>query len=160
MLLEAEGTGYWDPLLAFVQERLLDQGMISGPDLALFFHTTSVDKAAKHIFSFYSNYHSERFNSGKLILRLRRAPDDDELEALNEEFADIVVKGEIERAEPTQAEIDDEDALDMERITFYFDRRQFGRLRQLVDRLNDLASLPEPTEIATAMTEEQAERPW
>ena len=160
VLMEAEGTGYWEPLLAFVEDRLLGQGMISEPDMALFFHTTSVEQAGAHIFSFYSNYHSERFSSGKLILRLRKAPDDDELVVLNHEFADIVAKGEIERTEPTQAEIDDEDALDTERITFYFDRRQFGRLRQLVDRLNALASLPEPTEIPTAMTEEQAERPW
>lgn len=160
VLLEAEGTGYWEPLLDFVSERLLGQGMVSDSDLALFFYTNSAEEASKHILSFYSNYHSERFTSGKLILRLRRAPSDEELADLNEEFGDIVVKGEIERTGPNQAEIDDEDALDMERITFFFDRRQFGRLRQLVDRLNALASLPVPTEIPIPMTEEQAERPW
>ena len=42
-------------------------------------------------------------------------------------------------------QIDDDDALNMDRITLYFDRRHFGRLRQLIDRLNDLASLPETT---------------
>jgi hypothetical protein len=79
---------------------------------------------------------------------------------LNEEFADIIVEGKIERTEPNAAEIEDNDALDKERITFHFDRRQFGRLRQLIDRLNDLASLPESTEIPASMSEEQAERPW
>ncbi|MGD2100601.1 MAG: TIGR00730 family Rossman fold protein [Acidimicrobiia bacterium] len=160
VLLEAPGTGYWEPLLDFIHQRLLGQGMISDADLALFFPTTSVDEACEHILTFYSNYHSERFTSGKLIIRLRRAPDDDELAQINEEFADIVVEGHIERTEANQAEIDDDDALDMERLTFYFDRRQFGRLRQLVDRLNVLASLPGTTEIPMPMTEEQAERPW
>lgn len=160
VLLEAPGTGYWEPLLEFIHRQLLGKAMISDSDLALFFHTTSAETASQHIFDFYSNYHSERFATGKLILRVRKAPDDDELERLNEEFSDIVVKGAIERAEPTPAEIEDDDALDKERITFLFDRRQFGRLRQLVDRLNALASLPGTTEIPMPMSEEQAERPW
>jgi len=160
VLLEAAGTDYWGPLIEFVRETLLGNGMISESDLALFLHTTDSDEACQHIFKFYSNYHSSRFTAGRLILRVREAPTDEELAQLNEEFADIVVEGSIERVEPNQAEIEDEDALDMARITFYFDRRQFGRLRQLIDRLNDLASLPETTEIPASMTEEQAERPW
>jgi uncharacterized protein (TIGR00730 family) len=160
VLLEAEGTGYWEPLLGVVRENLLGGGMISESDLSLFTHTTDPEEAVDGILRFYSNYHSSRFTAGKLILRLRKAPDDEELAALNEEFADIVVEGAIERTEPNQAEIDDGDALHTERITFYFDRRHFGRLRMLVDRLNDLASLPETTEIPANMGEEQAERPW
>jgi uncharacterized protein (TIGR00730 family) len=160
VLLEAEGTEYWGPILGFVRDRILARGMISESDLALFLHTTDVDEACQHIFKFYTNYHSQRFAAGKLILRLRQAPTEDELAELNSDFADIVVEGSIQRAGPTQAEIEDEDALETERITFYFDRRHFGRLRQLIDRLNDLASLPETTEIPASMSEEQAERPW
>lgn len=160
ILLEAEGTQYWGPLVDFVENTLLGMGLISPSDLALFLRTKDPNEAADEIFMFYSNYHSQRYTAGKLILRLRQAPTDEELAALNEEFADIVVDGEIERAEPNQAEIEDNDALNMDRITFYFDRRQFGRLRGLIDRLNDLASLPETTEIAASMTEEQIERPW
>ena len=160
VLLEAEGTGYWRPLIGFITDKLLAMGLISESDLHLFLQTTDPDEAAAEIFKFYSNYHSQRYTAGKLILRLRQAPSDEELATLNEEFADIVVEGDIEKTEPNQAEIEDEDALHMERISFYFDRRQFGRLRQLIDRLNDLASLPETTEIPASMSEEQAERPW
>ena len=160
VLLEAEGTDYWGPLIRFITNKLLAMGLISESDLNLFLQTTDMDEACQEIFKFYSNYHSQRFTAGKLILRLRKGPDDSELAALNEQFADIVVEGEIERAEPNQAEIEDQDALNMERITFYFDRRQFGRLRHLIDRLNDLASLPETTEIPAGISEEQAERPW
>ena len=160
VLLEAEGTGYWGPLIGFITDKLLAMGLISEPDLNLFLQTTDPDEASEEILRFYSNYNSQRYTAGKLILRLRQAPTDDELAELNEEFGDIVVEGDIERSEPNEAEIEDHDALHMERITFYFDRRQFGRLRQLIDRLNDLASLPETTEIPASMNEEQAERPW
>ncbi|HSM44232.1 MAG TPA: TIGR00730 family Rossman fold protein [Acidimicrobiia bacterium] len=160
VLLEAEGTGYWGPLIGFITDKLLAMGLISEPDLNLFLQTTDPAEASDEILRFYSNYNSQRYTAGKLILRLRQAPTDDELAELNEEFADIVVEGDIEKSEPNEAEIEDNDALHMERITLYFDRRQFGRLRQLIDRLNDLASLPESTEIPASMSEEQAERPW
>ncbi len=160
VLLEAPETVYWEPLLGFIHDELLGAHMISDSDLSLFTHLTDAEEAVAHITAFYTNYHSQRFTGGRLILRLRQAPDDEELASLNEEFADIVVTGSIERTEPNQAEIEDEDALDKERITFEFDRRHFGRLRQLIDRLNALASLPESTEIPATMTEEQAERPW
>lgn len=160
VLLEADGSDYWGPLLEFVRSTLLAKHMISESDLSLFLHTTDQNEACQHIFKFYSNYHSQRFTAGKLILRVRQAPSREEMALLNADFADIVVEGVIEKTEPNQAEIDDDDALDKERITFHFDRRHFGRLRQLIDRLNDLASLPETTEIPAPINEEQAERPW
>ncbi len=160
VLLEAEETGYWDPLIDFIRDRLLGQGMISESDLNLFLYTTDPDEACQEILRFYTNYHSQRYTAGRLILRLRQAPTDDELALLNADFADIVVDGVIERIDANQSEIADDDALDKERITFHFDRRHFGRLRQLIDRLNDLASLPETTDIPASMGDEQAERPW
>lgn len=160
VLLEAEGTGYWDHVVRFMRDVQLGSRMISEADLSLFLHTNDPVEAAYHIRHFYSNYHSQRYAGEKLILRLRQAPNDEELEKLNEDFADIVADGRIEKVEPTPAEVSDADALDYDRIAFVFDQRQFGRLRQLVDRLNDLASLPETTQIPEPMTEEQAERPW
>lgn len=160
VLLEAEGTDYWSALIDFMEKRMVKGGLISEWDSSLYLHTTDPETAARHIVDFFSNYHSQRYTAGKLILRMRQAPDDSELAELNEEFADIVVEGAIERVGPNEAEVEDNDSLDMERITFRFDRRSFGRLRQLIDRLNVLASLPETTEIAVSMTEEQIERPW
>ena len=160
VLLEAPGTDYWEPLLGFINDRLLAGGMISESDQNLFLFTTDAGLACQEILRFYTNYHSQRFTAGRLILRVRQAPNEAELALLNADFADIVVEGSIERTTPNQAEIDDDDALDLERITFHFDRRHFGRLRQLIDRLNELASLPETTDIPATMTDEQAERPW
>lgn len=160
VLLEAAGTDYWGPLLGFVRERQLAKGLISESDMEIFLHTVDRRAAAEHIWHFYENYHSQRYDAGKLILRLQQAPDEDTLAELSREFADIVVEGRIERIEPTAHEIEDQDFVGLERIAFVFDRRQFGRLRALIDRLNDLAVARERPPMADPMSEEHAERPW
>jgi hypothetical protein len=66
----------------------------------------------------------------------------------------------MEAVEPAPAEIEDDDALDYDRIAFGFDRQSFGRLRVLIDRLNKLVVTPEKVELPEPMTEEHAERPW
>ncbi len=147
-------------MLDFITNVQLERGLISESDMSLLLHTTSIDEACDHIMEFYSNYHSQRYAGGQLILRIRQAPDEEELERLNREYDDIIVEGRINRTEPTQAEIEDGDALDYDRISFVFDRRHFGRLRQLVNDLNAFADLPGTTQIPTPMGEEQAERPW
>ena len=160
VLLEAPGSGYWSPIIEFIESVQLGRGMISEADMNLFLHTTDPVEARTYITSFYSNYHSQRYAAGRLILRVRQSPTAEQIALLNDEFSDIVVEGEIELIEPTQPEIEDNDALDCSRIAFVFDRRQFGRLHELIDRLNDLAGLPESTQIPEPMSEEQAERPW
>lgn len=160
VLLESPATTYWKPIMDFMNEIQLGRGLISESDLALCYRTTNVEKARDHILRFYSNYHSQRYAGGKLILRLRKAPDDAQLAELGAEFDDIIAEGAIETTGPTQQEVDDNDALDCERVAFWFDRRHFGRLRRLIDRLNDLADLPETTKIPLPMREEQAERDW
>jgi uncharacterized protein (TIGR00730 family) len=160
VLLEAEGTEYWGEMIDFIRTQQLRKGLISESDLAVFLHTMDERAAAEHIWHFYANYHSQRYAGGKLVLRLREAPDDELLRRLNEEFADIVLDGSIERVGPIPAEIDDSDALDLDRIAFVFDRRHFGRLRMLVDRLNDAVVAPTTFELPVPMSEEHAERPW
>lgn len=160
VLLEAEGTGYWAPMIGFIEEQQLARGLISESDLALFLQTTEAHAAAEHIWHFYGNYHSQRYSGGRLILRLNEEPSEETLKRLNEEFADIVVEGEIEKVGASAAEMEDTDALDLHRIAFVFDRRHFGRLRMMIDTLNDLVVAPKPSHLPEPMTEEHAERPW
>ncbi|HJQ90774.1 MAG TPA: TIGR00730 family Rossman fold protein [Acidimicrobiia bacterium] len=160
VLLEAEGTGYWEPMIGFIQDQQLARGLISDSDMALFFRTTDAQAAAEHMWHFYGNYHSSRYSGGRLVLRLNEEPSDETIETLNEDFADIVVEGAIERVAPSAAELEDTDALHLHRIAFVFDRRHFGRLRMMIDVLNDLVVAPKPAHLPEPMTEEQAERPW
>ncbi|MGH8928549.1 MAG: TIGR00730 family Rossman fold protein [Acidimicrobiia bacterium] len=160
VLMEAPGTGYWPPLLEFCSNVLTAKGLISPADMNLFMLTGDSHDAANHILDFYSNYHSQRYVEGRLILRLHRAPDPSDLESINEEFADIVVSGSIDLAEPSLAEINDGDNLDLARLGLHFDRRSYGRLRLLIDRVNTLVVTPDHVEPPPPFQEEQAERPW
>lgn len=143
VMLEANGTGYWQTFNDFVERDLLGNGLISEPDLSIYKVTNDVDAAAHEICHFYANYQSQRYVDGRLILRLNKAPDQAQLEDLNERFSDIVASGSLEVIEPTDAETGDGDALDLQRLALRFNRRSFGRLRQLVDDLNGLIETDE-----------------
>jgi hypothetical protein len=86
---------------------------------------------------FYRVYHSQRFVDGLLVLRLNSAVSDDLLSKLTAEFSDIISAGVIETIPPTQEEVETDDFIDLPRIAFEFDRRGYGRLRALIDQLND-----------------------
>ena len=85
---------------------------------------------------FYSNYHSSRYVGDRLVLRVRRAPGPEDLERLNQDFADLLVRGRIEVSSPLEREAGE--VADHSRVVLYFNRRNVGRLRQLIDRLNAL----------------------
>jgi hypothetical protein len=55
---------------------------------------------------------------------------------MNEDFADIVIGQPIQQIEPTPEEHEDNDNVTLKRIGFGFNRRDYGRLRQLIDVLN------------------------
>lgn len=160
VLLEAEGTGYWDPLVKFMEEVLLDHGMINAEDTNLFTQVSDVESAVEILCRFYANYHSQRYVDGRLVLRLRQAPDHGTLAQLNEDFSDIVVDGLIEAIPSTEIEVRDGDALDYQRIAFNFDRRHYGRLRGLIDRLNTLVGTPSDIHPPAPFGQEQADRTW
>ena len=138
VMLEAPNTGYWGAWRQFV-DTLVEQEMIALDDLHLFDITNDVEVAINEIIDFYACYHSQRFVDGDLILRLLREPTDELVASLNEEFADIVSHGEIRKIVATSAEVSSNDNVDLPRLRLSFDRRHFGRLRLLVDRLNEEA---------------------
>ncbi|HEY7107733.1 MAG TPA: TIGR00730 family Rossman fold protein [Acidimicrobiia bacterium] len=136
VLLDTPGGTYWSTWLAFVREELLRCGYIGPDDLSLVCATDSVERAVDEIMGFYANYDSLRFVEGRLVLRLCRAPSPGEVEELNRDFADIVVRGTIETIDATAAELADDDHVDLARVALWFDRRGWARLRALIDRLN------------------------
>ncbi|NND84453.1 MAG: LOG family protein [Acidimicrobiia bacterium] len=160
VLLEPEGGDYWSSFLEFVTSQLGDRGLIRAEDLDLFTITHDVYEGIDEICGFYRNYQSQRYVDDLLVLRVVEAPDADALGRLSAEFADIVEAGAIERIAPTEVEIAEEDELGRERVAFRFDRRSFGRLRQLIDRLNDLIPPTHQVLPPHPFTEEQQDRPW
>jgi hypothetical protein len=136
VLLDQPGGHFWSDLLSFAQSDLVERGYVSEGDLRLIKLTDDVDEAADEITSFYSNYDSMRFVGSSLVLRLNRAPDDARLAELSHGFADVLVDGAIERCDPFPAEVQDSDALDRDRVVLSFDNMSYGRLRELIDAIN------------------------
>jgi uncharacterized protein (TIGR00730 family) len=138
VLVDKPGGTYWKTWDKNIREHLLRDQLISPDDLNLYRITDSTDEAVKIVTRFYRNFHSTRFVKDLFIIRLDHAPTETAIEALNEDFADIVLEGKIERIEATPDEREDNDCLHLQRIAFAFNRRDYGRLRQLVDVLNGL----------------------
>ncbi len=134
VFVEAPGGTYWKAWLEYLRSHLLDRALISSEDLALFKVTDDVDEAVAEILGFYSNYHSSRYVGDLLVLRVRRAPDSAQLEELNAEFEDVLLRGKIEVGEALPQEAGEVDRFP--RVLLHFNRREMGRLRRLIDRLN------------------------
>jgi uncharacterized protein (TIGR00730 family) len=138
VLVDKPGGTYWKTWGSHVREELLRGKLISPEDLNLHQITDSTDEAVKIITHFYRNFHSTRFVKDLFVVRLKHAPNASALAALNMDFNGIIVDGKIEAIKPTPEEIEDNDKLELQRIAFNFNRRDYGRLRQLINVLNDL----------------------
>lgn len=136
VLIDRPGGTYWKTWDKHVREHLLRNELIAPDDRFLYQITDDTDEAVKWITRFYRNFHSTRFVKELLVIRLHNAPSLSALKALNEDFADIIAGENIHFLEATPEEKEDQDFVDLPRIAFGFDRRSYGRLRQLIDVLN------------------------
>jgi hypothetical protein len=137
VLLEPPGSTYWESFNRYVGEELLDRGYIDRDDLSLFHCTQSVEDAVAEIEQFYRVYHSQRYVRDRLVIRLTGLPAEESLAALSEEFADLLRKP-IVVVGPSPGEIADHDVPELPRIVLEPTRHRAGRMRQLIDRLNEL----------------------
>ena len=135
--LDEPGGTYWTGWKEYINEHLLRRGLISPEDLSLFRITDKAEDAVDAIMKFYSVYNSMRFVRGKLVLRLHREPADEFVERLNVEYAGLVDSGRIEKVTAHPLEADDAHLAELPRLQLDFDRTHIGRLRQMVDLIND-----------------------
>jgi len=124
VFIDTPGGSHWKDWFAYVNDRLLRKGLISPEDMNLFQITDNVEEAVSEIAHFYRNYHSMQFMNGDTIIKLNDSITDPHLEQLNDLFSDILVKGKIMRTESSS-------------ILFQFNRRNFGRLRELINAINN-----------------------
>jgi len=134
--LEAPGGNYWKTWKRYVLEDLHAKGMISDSDLSLFKVVKNVDQAVAEITGFYRVYHSSRWVRDRMVFRLNRELSGEWLSRFNREFGDILVKGKFTQRKAFRSERDDPDAWHLPRLAFYFNRREYGRLRELIDLIN------------------------
>jgi uncharacterized protein (TIGR00730 family) len=136
VLVDKPGGAFWRTWDKNIREQLLRDQLISPDDLSLYQITDSADEAVNIITRFYRNFHSTRFVKDLLVIRLKQAPGEPALAAMNRDFSDIIIEGKIKVIKPTPEEVANKEHLDLKRIAFAFNRRDYGRLRQLIDVLN------------------------
>jgi uncharacterized protein (TIGR00730 family) len=140
VLLDHPAGPYWERWRTFVADELLATGLIGAADMDLFHHTRDPADAVRFCCDFYSVYHSLRYVGPQLVLRLNRAVDEAVVDTLAAEFGDIIVDGAIDVIGATRQERRDDDVVDLPRLALRFDHRGFGRLHQLIRRLNALGA--------------------
>lgn len=143
VLVEGRGdnAGYWRGFDDFVRAQLLGRGMISEDDLHLYHIAETPDDATRHVLGFYRNYHSCRYVRNELVIRTRHALRPEHVEELNDRFGVLLAAGKIRAAEPFPVE---ESALELPRLAFEHNRRHFGVLRSMIDRINTFDLEPRP----------------
>jgi uncharacterized protein (TIGR00730 family) len=137
VLLEAPGGGYWQAFDTYVRKHLLGNRMISPEDLSLYRITNDFNAAVEEVVGFFRVYHSMRYVKNKLVFRLQSPLSPELLDAINVRFADILSDGVFEQRNVLSAEKDEPDLQHLTRLVFQFNRRSLGRLRQLIDVINN-----------------------
>jgi len=139
ILIDEPGGTYWTRYIDFLKEELLSNGYINETDLDLFERSESPDEAVQKIRFFYSRYHSLRYVGDKLIIRLLTPLGKEAAKELSADFADILVPhGEIALSEALPAESEEPELAHLPRVAVDFDRKDFARLRHLIDAINRL----------------------
>ncbi len=134
--VEAPGGTYWQHWRTYIAAELLRTGMIGPDDMKLFTVTDDIETAVKAVTDFYRRYHSMRYVHDQLVLRMTSKISPALLGRLNSEFADVFMGGSIEQHDGPLPDEHDE-LPNLPRLTFAFNRRSFGRLRILVNMIND-----------------------
>jgi uncharacterized protein (TIGR00730 family) len=136
VLIESGPKPYWRIWHRWIAGTLVERGLIDSEDTSLFRIVDSPDEAVAEITGFYRVYHSARIAGDDLVLRLNRPIQPAQVADLQDKFADIL-RGQA-RLEPGPVPPEFNEFPDLGRLILPFDHRSFGRLRQLIDFVNQL----------------------
>ncbi|TWT63323.1 LOG family protein [Rubinisphaera italica] len=137
VLISDAGDEYWSRWQKYVHEQLLDRGLASPDDTSLYCICNNVEDAVEEVMRFYCVYHSMRYVKGDLVLRLHEEPSDEFMEELNEKFHSICETGKIVKTTADPVEASEIHLHELPRLRLHFNRRDVGRLRQMIDLIND-----------------------
>jgi uncharacterized protein (TIGR00730 family) len=138
VLIDRPDGTYWRDWDVYLRKNLAATGLISPEDTSLYTITDDIHVAAETIRTFYRVYHSSRYVGEEFVMRLKVDICDRDLDVLNQEFADLVASGKIVRTKALPDELDDP-TVDLPRLIFKFDRRDFGRLYQMIGTINQMS---------------------
>ena len=138
VLVDDPECSYWSSVNKLFVEELLARNYIYPSDFSIFEKVCSVDDAVERIRHFYYRYHSIRYVHGRLVMRLTSQLSPNDIDTLKDQFEDILLPGgTIAASGALAAEEADDDVVSLPRLLIDFNRRSFGRLRNLIDAVNN-----------------------
>ena len=132
VLVDKPGGTYWKTWDRHVREHILRDELISPDDLNLYQITDDTDQAVRIITRFYRNFHSTRFVKDLLVIRMQHPPSDSAIAATQRGLC----RHHHRRALPAYLRrplrnVRMRITRNLPRMAFGFNRRDYGRLRQL-----------------------------
>ncbi|MCZ4127669.1 LOG family protein [Stutzerimonas balearica] len=140
VLLDMPGGTYWRDALQFMRHQLEENRYILPSDLRLMRLADSAEQATREITNFYRNFHSSRWLQDRFVIRMNHVLSNEALEHINEAYADLCTSGEFEQQPCCSMELDEPELQRLPRLSFVFNGRNYGRLRELIDYLNETES--------------------
>ena len=140
VFVEPPGSGFWAPLLKFCDRQLQHGRMISPADRSIYQVAHSAGEAVEQILRFYTVYHSIRYVGERLVVRLQRPLPEAAVTKLAKEFGDLLSAGTIQQGAALPEEADEPQLARLPRLIFRFNRKEFGRLIELIHRINQVKS--------------------
>jgi uncharacterized protein (TIGR00730 family) len=144
VLVDRPGGNYWKTWFSFLGDYLLKLGLVSEPDFSLFSITDDVDVAVNEILQFYRNFVSYRWVGKRMVIRIRRALTEQAIGRLNQEFSDIFDGEQISQGEALPQEKNEPELAHLPRLLLSPFQREFGRLRRLLDAINNAETVSVP----------------
>jgi uncharacterized protein (TIGR00730 family) len=136
VLVDKPGGAYWKTWTDFLHRHLLNQGLVSPDDFHLFRVTDNLEDAIAEILQFYHNFHSYRWVGTEMVIRLERSISDRAIQELNQQFSDLFERQPLHAGKPLKQERDEPELSRLPRLICGPHRRNFGRMRQLIDAIN------------------------
>ena len=137
VLIDKPGGNYWRTWFSFLAEYLLKVGLVSENDFSFFTIVESVDDAVAKILQFYRVFRSYRWVGKRMVIRLHEKLTRAAVEKLNKEFADVLERGKIVQGSALPEEKNEPEIQHLPRLILTPCQRDFGRLRKLIDAINE-----------------------
>lgn len=136
VFLDRPNGHYWETYRRFLDNDLLESGLISPSDFHLFRITHDPDEAVQEIVNFYRVFHSYRWVREQMVIRIQKPLTAAAIEDLNIRFEHILAAGKILQTTALPEEADDGHLAAFPRVVLTPHKRDFGMIRLFIDAIN------------------------